>query len=609
MFDRISVLTGSALTPLAICAAAMLLGCGGPEEGLAPGEGVAIRDEADAEESQAQEEGAPVRGDWLVLWSLADPESLNPITSNDSASNQVLTWIFRPLLEIDHETLEQRPLIARELPEIGKDKLTYTFRLRKGVTFSDGTPLTADDVIFTIKVIKHPKVNAPHARNYYESVRDVTKVDPLTVRFDLSRKYFRNDLVLGSTSPIPQHHYDPEGLLAGISVHDLTAFDDLDEARKDRATRFAKAFNEGFHRNPLGPGAFVLRNPEEDYTTGVRVVLHHRDDYWAPNDSRLGDAWVNRVLIRIINDREAALVALKNGDLDVIGMTPLQFRLNKNNPRFNRKIATKVHVSPGYTYIGWNQKKKIFQDARVRRALSYFVDKRNLVDKILHGLGLTVESPIFIQREEYNRNLETYTFDPEKGKALLAEAGWSDTNGDGVLDKKLDGELVDLSFEIITNSGNDIRRDVGLAVIDGLKRAGVNASFRALDWSIMLEQVKNFDFDAVILGWAMSVLVPDAYQVWHSSQAVPGGSNHVDYRNEEVDRILEEYRVEFDPKRRKQLYDRFQEILYKEQPYTFLFMQEAITAWDRRFHGVTWYPSSSTDYVEWWVPHGSQKYR
>ena len=113
---------------------------------------------------------------------------------------------------------------------------------------------------------------------------------------------------------------------------------------------------------------------------------------------------------------------------------------------------------------------------------------------------------------------------------------------------------------------------------------------------------------AVILGWAMSVTPPDAYQVWHSSQAVPGGSNHVYYRNEEVDRILEEYRVEFDAERRKRLYDRFQEILHEDQPYTFLFMQKAITAWDRRFHGVRWYPSGGTDLHEWWVPVEQQKY-
>ena len=130
----------------------------------------------------------PVRGDWLVLWSLADPESLNPITSNDSASNQVLQWIFLPLLDLDNETLKQRPLIARELPEISEDKLTYVFRLRDDVSFADGQPLTARDVVFTLKVIKNPEVRAPHARNYFVSVRDAVAVDDHTLRIDLRQR-------------------------------------------------------------------------------------------------------------------------------------------------------------------------------------------------------------------------------------------------------------------------------------------------------------------------------------------------------------------------------------------------------------------------------------
>ncbi len=149
---------------------------------------------------------------------------------------------------------------------------------------------------------------------------------------------------------------------------------------------------------------------------------------------------------------------------------------------------------------------------------------------------------------------------------------------------------------------------MGLVVIDEMKRAGIDASFRGVDWSIMLGQVKRFDYDAVILGWGMGLSPPDPYQLWHSSQAVEGGSNHVYFKNEEVDEILEAYRVEFDYAKRKVLIDRFQEIISAEQPYTFLFMQRAITAWDRRFHGVTWYPTGSTDMNEWWVPLAGQRY-
>jgi peptide/nickel transport system substrate-binding protein len=291
-------------------------------------------------------------------------------------------------------------------------------------------------------------------------------------------------------------------------------------------------------------------------------------------------------------------------------LTPIQHkREDTNTEKFRAAAEKKVYVAPGYSYIGWNEKRPIFQDARVRRALGHLVDRPRMIEKILLGLGEPVESPIFVRRPEYNRNLTPYPFDPERGRALLAEAGWADSDGDGVLDKELSGVRTPLRFEIVTNSGNPIRKAVGLTVIDEFKRAGVDASLREIDWSILLNKVKGFDYDAVVLGWAMDVTPPDAYQVWHSSQAVAGGSNHISYRNDEVDRILEAYRVEFDAARRKQLYDRFQEILHEEQPYTFLFMQNAITAWERRFRGVHWYPSENTDMAEWWAPARLQKYK
>ena len=584
-----------------------LLGCGGPQDAQ-PKESARPGLEPGAE--APADEGDPVRGDWLVLDLLADPENLNPFTSSDHGASRVLAWIFPSLLSIDPETLEQIPVLARELPEVSGDHLTYTFRLRDDVTFADGKPMTAEDVLFSLKVIRHPKVAAPHLRNYFDSVRDAEVVDSRTVRMHLGQVYFRNRWTLGSITPLPRHYYDPEGLLEGIGVAELNDWEALSPERRERAERFAKQFNEDFQRNPLGAGAYVLEDPERDFVTGERIVLRHRPDFWAPGDTDVGDAWVDRVVFRIINDREAQLVALKAGDLDYIQkITPIQATRQTNDARFTARFGKHADVRASYTYVGWNQKRPIFQDARVRRALSHLVDKQNLVDKVLFGLGRTVEGPIFSGRPEYNQDLEPWVYDPAKAKALLAEAGWKDTDGDGILDKEIDGERVSLRFEIITNSGNDERKKIGLTVIDSFKRAGIDASFRSVDWSIMLDQVGRFDFDAVILGWVSGAATPpDAYQIWHSSQAVEQGSNHVAFENEEVDAILEAYRVEFDEARRKELYDRFQEILYEEQPYTFLYEPSWVAVWDRRFAGVRWYPGLGTEFSEWWVPEAERKY-
>ena len=589
------------------CALA-LFACGGPSESknVAPATG----ESPEAAAPISEHAGPPVRGDWLVIHSLADPENLNPLTSNDAGASQVLGWIFPSLLRIDQNTLRLEPLLARELPEVSPDRLSYTYRLREDVSFSDGVPLTAEDVVFTIKAIRHPRVNAAPQRNYYNSVADAVVVDPHTVRISLGEVYFLNDWQLGGISPIPRHYYDPDNLLDGISVAELNHWDDLSPAMKERAERFAKKFNESFNRSPVGPGALVLEDPARDYVTGEKIELRHRAGYFAPGQPLLGDPWVDRVVYRVINDFDAALAARKAGAIDFMGLRPVQYLKQTNDPRFDEHSVKHVDRAGSYTYIGWNQKRAIFQDKRLRQALSHLVDKQNVCDKLLLGLAEPVESPIYPGRPEFNSALEPWSFDPAKAKALLTEAGWSDTDGDGILDKDIDGARVPLRFEIVSNSGNDDRKNLGLVVVDELKRAGVDASFRAIDWSILLEKVKSFDYDAVILGWTNSgTMPPDLYQIWHSSQAVAGGSNHISFKNEEVDHLLEAYRVEFDAAKRKALYDRVQEILYEEQPYTWVYAPKSLAAYDRRFRGVIWYPTGSTQETEWWVPVASQKYR
>ena len=599
----------------ALCASVMALGvslgCGGPDRG---GEARQAQTEpaAGGATTAVKPAGPPQRGDWLFCQLSADPTSLNPITASDNVARQVMRYIFPRLLVVDLDTLELRPLVARARPEISDDKLTYTFRLREGVTFSDGVPLTAADVVFTMKVLKHPDVRSPHLRNYFESVEDVVADDPLTVRFVLRTPYFRNEVALGSIQTLPAHYYDAEGSLASTTIRELDAVargeasaDTLPEA----ARGFAKRFNEDFSRSPMGPGAFAVVDPERDVVTGDRIVLRRRADYWAKDDPTLGDAFVDRIVYRVVPDREAALVALKRGDLDTVPLTPVQHRgPQTNRAGFDRQARKQEYPSLSYTYIGWNAKRPLFADARVRRALSHLVDKQSIVDTVLLGLGEPVESPIDISLPEYNRDLEPYAYDPVLARKLLAEAGWTDSDNDGVLDKEIDGVRVPLRFELVSNSGNPVRRSVGLAVIDTLKRAGVDASFRDIDWSIMLGRVKQHDYDAVILGWVVPPTAPDLYQTWHSSQAVIDGSNYAYYKSPRVDALLEAYRVEFDPAKRKEIYDEVQRIIYDDQPYTFLFAPTRVSAWSNRFRDVSWYSGGDTEYGEWWVPQDAQRY-
>lgn len=570
----------------------VLLGCGDKTE-------VKVSDAPPA--SSSKDVGEPVTGDWLVIHSLSDPEVLNPLTSSDSASSEVEGYIFESLLTREPRTLALKPYIALARPEISQDKLTYTFKIRQDVRFQDGRPLTGEDVLFSVKAIKCPFVNAPFLRVYFNSLVDAELVDPYTIRFVTKEPYFLNESVLGGITLLPRHYYDPQNLLRQVTVRQLSE----DPAKLPAEVKqFGEQFNRNYNRNPLGSGPYRFTT----WRTGAEIELRRDRDYWGNGKAGIDQPHVNRLKFRVVNNMDAALIRLKSGSLDYMeALQPVQAVRGTNSARFRREFKKYEYFAPAYSYIGWNNDHPIFRDKRVRQAMTYMTNRKQIVKSILFGLGEVVDGPIYLFRPEYDKNLKSYPFDPQKGLALLREAGWQDTDGDGILDKVIDGKKTPLRFEIKVNSGNAVRESVALVLMDELKKHGIAASVRQLDWTIFLNDVKNHQFDAVVLGWAMSTTEPDAYQVWHSSQAANKGSNAISYKNPRVDQILEQYRREFDEKKRIQLYKEFQEILSDEQPYTFLYVSKSVSAVDRRFAGVEVFPDGLRP-IDWWVPLARQKY-
>jgi peptide/nickel transport system substrate-binding protein len=431
-------------------------------------------------------------------------------------------------------------------------------------------------------------------------VTDAQLIDDFTIQFKIKEPYFLNESVLGGIDVLPRHFYDPENLLKNVSVLDLGAPTDR---LPEEAKRFAEQFNKNYSRNPMGSGPYKFAG----WKTGREIDLVRDRNYWGYGKAGVDQAFVDRHRYRIINNMDAALVTLKSGSLDEMGLTPIQHVRGTSSERFTREFQKYEYFAPNYTYIGWNNNHAIFRDARTRKAMTYLTNRAQMVKSIMFGLGEVVEGPIYFFRPEYDKTLPSYPFDPKKGLDLLKEAGWSDTDGDGILDRMIDGQKVPFRFELKINSGNTTRKSVALTLQDELRKHGIDASVREIDWTIFLGDVKARKFDAVILGWSMSVSEPDAYQVWHSSQAANQGSNHIGYKNARVDQILESYRREFDPQRRIELYREFQRILSDEQPYTFLFVGKSVVAAQRRIRGIEVFPGGVRA-LDWWVPKAAQKY-
>jgi peptide/nickel transport system substrate-binding protein len=283
-------------------------------------------------------------------------------------------------------------------------------------------------------------------------------------------------------------------------------------------------------------------------------------------------------------------------------LTPLQWYRQTEERKFKRKFNKLTHFLPGYSFIGWNQRRPFFSDRRVRKAMTMLLDRQSILENILFNRGRVVSGNFFYNSPDYDKAIEPWPYDPKEAAALLDEAGWTDSDGDGIRDR--DGVAFD--FELTLTAGSRFGEQVGTILQESLSNAGIRMTIRPLDWALFNKLLDERAFDAVLMGWSHPVEA-DPFQVWHSSQ-MRKGSNFVGFQNHEADLIIEEGRVTFEKEKRVELYRRFHKIVHEEQPYTFLFVNESLIVLDKRFQNVEVYPLGLNP-AEWWVEESRQLYQ
>lgn len=512
--------------------------------------------------AQAADPLAPEDGDWLVRRIGAEPATLNPVTATDVYESTINGYVYESLLERDNRTLDLVPLLA-ESYEVSPDRLSYLFTLKDGLKWQDGKPLTSSDVVFTFKIVRDESVDAPHLRSYYRSLKKVEALDARRIRFTFSEPYFKSLEMIGGMSIIPQHIFSK----GDFNTHPTG-------------------------RAPMGSGPYRFVR----WDTGKEVVLEKNMDYWGE------EPYLDRIVFKIITDETVALQVLKRGEMDLMALTPVQWVKQTEGRKFNRTFDKHKYYLPGYSFIGWNGRRPFFKDPKVRRAMTMLLERESILENLRYGFGRTVSGNFFYESPDYDRTIEPWPYDPEEAASLLDEAGWVDSDGDGIRDK--DG--VPFRFEFTMTSGSQFADQVSTILKEELAKVGVEMSIRPLEWALFTRMLDDRTFDSVIMGWSLPVEA-DPYQVWHSSQTEKG-SNFIGFSNREADLIIEEGRVTFDKEKRIKLYRRFHRIMHEEQPYTFLFVNESLVAVDRRFVNVNVYPLG-LDTTEWWVPGKRRKYK
>ena len=519
------------------------------------------------------------RGDWLVDNLGSKVKKLTPLVSADLYADIIQAKVIESLAYRDPNTLEWVPQLARDW-QVSEDGLTFTFQLRKGVTFSDGQPFTADDVVYSYQIVMNPKVDAARTRAYFQKIKSVEKLGDYGVVFKMAEPYFQSFELCAGISVLPRHFY-------------------------------SKYSEDEINSNPglvMGTGPYRMRDPA-GWRPGQTVELVRNENYWGDLPA------FNRLVFREVEEEAAEETMFGNGELDDFAPPPEQYKRLLNDPKTTARANHYEYNSAvgGYYFIAWNQKRSgnptPFADARVRRAMTMLTDRDRINAEVYLGYATTISGPFSAGSPQADPAIKPIPYDPAGAKSLLAEAGYRD-DGSGVL-KSPGGQP--FRFRLTYPSKNATFERVVLFLKDSFAKAGVTLELDPQDWPIVQTDLDNRDFDAITLGWG-GAIESDLYQEFDSSQIADKGDNFMSYVNPRLDAVVRQARQTVDDKKRMELWHQAHRILNDDQPYTFLNSRMALRYMDKRIQNVQ-KSQVGLNYVNiwsmplpWYVPKSLQKY-
>ncbi len=523
----------------------------------------------DTNKSSIFEEYPGDEGDWMIRNLEGEPATLCDFLATSSWSTRwiVLGNIFEPMVEYEPDDFKYRGRLAEKF-SISEDGLEIYFKLRDNIWFSDGHPVTTDDVIFTFNTIMDPNIDAAPYANYFRDVDHYEKINDKEIKFFMKRVYFLSLGFLGGMEILPKHIYQYK------------------EARE---------FNER-RSDPVGTGPYVF----EKWDVGRQIVLRRNENYWGPKPK------VKKIVFTFITNVTAELQALLAGQIDYMRPVPDQYAEKSDDEEFKKDfhcLSFWDAGNTGYFWIGWNEARPFFADRKVRLAMTHLVDRQAIIKHILRNPEARIATGTFyIYGKQCDPNIKPWPYDPDKAKQLLDEAGWIDHDGDGIRDKN----GVPFRFKYMISADLALHEQIAKLVKDAAAGVGIEVLLDPYEWSVFSQKVQNRDFDAVSMAWGGNV-EEDPYQIWHSSQRLKG-SNYVSFNNPQADALIEQARQTLDTDKRNALYHQFDRIIHQEQPYTFIYTRPEQRFLARRFHNVIIHKLGINE-LEWYVPARLQKYK
>lgn len=505
------------------------------------------------------------------------PQNLNPIFGSSQYEFMVSELMFDQPFNFDRSMEWITTPHWVESFEEAQDHLSAIVKLKPGLSWQDGVPITAHDIVYSWQSIVDDKVPCPAVKTGTSDVIDCIALDDLTV------KYIHKEAVPTAKwnvlfPIIPKHLYEKQQ----DKNPDLMTGD----------------YYSQLNRNPIGSGPYKL----VEWAANERIVLERWEDYPGPKP------YFKRIVFRLIQDRNAQLLAFEKGELDCILLSQDQFANQTNDDRFAKVGVKLLKPEWSYYYIGWNMDGKtnqFFNDKRVRLAMTHALNMPLILEKILYNLSDQAPGIYHPDAWMYNPEVQLFPFDLAKAEQLLEEAGWIKDEQDGWRYKTIDGKRSKFEFTLSIPQGSAIGPQVANYYQQDLRSIGVDMNTRTIEWATFQQMTRKHEFQSHIAGWGTGTDPDTGWNLWRTEE-YDGGRNYGGYSNPRVDELFAQGRKEFDAEKRKAIYQEIHKLIYDDQPYTFIFNRASTYAINKRIRGVQSGPRGIFNFDPsirgWWTP-------
>jgi peptide/nickel transport system substrate-binding protein len=528
----------------------------------------------------------------------SNPDGLHPYNDNSANRTYIFNYTQQTLVTMDIEKLEVIPFLITSMPSVSEDGLEYTYELKKGIKWDDGSDFTVDDVLFTTKVQVCPLTNNTNVKGNYTSVIESVRKHPEDpYKFIMRAKTLHvSNLDIFSEIYMQQKSYwDPDGILDNLTFEEM--YDENFKA-SDELSDWFNGFNNG--DNSYVPSKLVGLGPYQvtEFNIGSYITLEKKEN-WYGDDNTTDLAYQNypdKIIFKIISDDAASYLAIKNQQLDVstyLGTTKLM-KLQAID-YFNENYHSAFMDQYSYSYIGLNMKpdgtefKPFFTDKKVRRAMAHLVPVDEIIDVIVQGKAVRQVANVSPLKKSYNTDLKLIDFNVEKAKKLLEEAGWVDTDKNNIRDKVVNGEKLQFSFKLSYMSGNAATKETILMIKEEMYKAGIEVIPSPMDFTLFYKNAQDHKFDAMMGGWGASAGYSDPMQLWHTEAWASKGSNFTGFGDAESDELIRLTNTSLDHDEHIAASKALQKKIYDEQPYVFLYSVKRKIAIHKRFDNANMY--------------------